>query len=234
MPGGNYGSGGKWIHDRAHHIMEDGNTPKDIAYAVATQQAHKVEKSPKDFRTPKGVSEARKKYDESKSHYDKTAERHMSLGAKIASLGGQDLRLPMMGGTKFPTDDSKQTAAELLDRSRTAAEVGPAPTVLQLKPQGPKLKEVAVKMPSSQGSLPQIGESKLAQVIRNDPLVQYLKKEAELLPTNLDEMLEGDPALEQASAPPQVTKEFARRALDQQDDILDKLFGGYSQELPKE
>jgi hypothetical protein len=70
-----YGPGGKWIHDRAHGILEDNpETPKAIAYAVATQQAHKVSKSPKDFRTPEGVHEAKMKYDEPKSEYQKTAD----------------------------------------------------------------------------------------------------------------------------------------------------------------
>lgn len=72
MPG-DYGPAGKWIHDRAHGIMEDGDTPKHVAYAIATQQAHKVGKSPKDFRTPHGVHEAKQKYDEPKSEYQKTA-----------------------------------------------------------------------------------------------------------------------------------------------------------------
>jgi hypothetical protein len=75
MPGqGSYGEAGKWIHDRAHRIMEsDSETPKHIAYAIATQQAHKVGKSPKDFRTPQGVREARQKYDAPRSEYQKTA-----------------------------------------------------------------------------------------------------------------------------------------------------------------
>jgi hypothetical protein len=161
-------------------------------------------------------------------------KRHPSLGEKVASLAGQDLRSPMLGGAKMPTDDSKQTAANLLGRSQRSADVGPAPTVSQLKPQGPKLKEVAVKMPSNQGSLPELGQPKIAAAIRNDPLVQYLKKEAMQLDTNLDELLRGEAAQELTSAPPQVTKEYARRALDQQDDILDRMFSDYSKEPAKE
>ena len=65
MPGrGSYGPGGKWIHNRAHRIMADGETPKGTAYAVATQQAHATGKSPKAFKTPGGVVTARKKYDD--------------------------------------------------------------------------------------------------------------------------------------------------------------------------
>jgi len=37
---------------------------KSVAYAIATQQAHALKKSPKGFRTPEGVRTAKKKYDE--------------------------------------------------------------------------------------------------------------------------------------------------------------------------
>lgn len=80
MPG-DYGPAGKWIHDRAHRIMQEGDTKdeygkkkgKSVAYAIAVQQAHKLGKSPKDFRTSGGVQEAKMKYDEPKSEYQKTA-----------------------------------------------------------------------------------------------------------------------------------------------------------------
>jgi hypothetical protein len=53
--------------------MSEGDAPKQIAYAVATMQGHKVDKTPKDFKTEKGVREAKKKYDAPKSTYQKTA-----------------------------------------------------------------------------------------------------------------------------------------------------------------
>lgn len=64
-----YGPGGKWIYDRAHGMMGEmkkrygEKEGERIAYAVATQQAHAVRKSPKGFRTPEGVREARLKHD---------------------------------------------------------------------------------------------------------------------------------------------------------------------------
>ncbi len=74
MPGAaGYGPAGKWIHDRAHRIMDDGKTPKSIAYAIATQQGHAAGKSPKGFRTAEGVRTAKKKYDGPKGAYQKTA-----------------------------------------------------------------------------------------------------------------------------------------------------------------
>jgi len=74
MPGKDYGPAGKFVHDRAHRIMEDNpETPKHVAYAIAVQQGHKVGKTPKDFRTPEGVRTAKKKYELPKAEYQKTA-----------------------------------------------------------------------------------------------------------------------------------------------------------------
>ena len=61
--------------------MEDGDVlsrygdkdGKSVAYAIATQQAHAVKKSPSDFRTSAGVVTARRKYDTPKQ-MQKTAE----------------------------------------------------------------------------------------------------------------------------------------------------------------
>jgi hypothetical protein len=72
MPG-KYGPQGSWIAHRAKRIMAEGDAPKQVAYALATMQAHKVDKSPKDFKTEKGVREAKQKYDAPKSTYQKTA-----------------------------------------------------------------------------------------------------------------------------------------------------------------
>jgi hypothetical protein len=75
MPGrGSYGPAGKWIHDRAHRIMEESpDTPKSMAYAIATQQGHKVGKSPKKFRTSEGVATAKAKFRLPRKEYRKTA-----------------------------------------------------------------------------------------------------------------------------------------------------------------
>ena len=97
MPGrGSYGPGGRWIHDRAHRIMQDSpETPKSVAYAVATQQAHKVGKSPKGFRTPSGVATAKQKMRGPMKEYQKTATiagffdeiEKIAAWQKIASTG---------------------------------------------------------------------------------------------------------------------------------------------------
>lgn len=74
MPGpGSYGPGGKWVHDRAKRIMAEGEVPKHIAYAIATQQGHKVGKSSKKHRTEEGMMVAKQKYTAPVSEYQKTA-----------------------------------------------------------------------------------------------------------------------------------------------------------------
>jgi len=109
MPGqGSYGSAGKWIHDRAHRIMEKGDITdkhgekggKSIAYAIATQQAHKMGKSPKKHRTAEGMSVAKQKYTLPRKEYRKTAsvdpykgyaadeKRRLILGSRIGGALG--------------------------------------------------------------------------------------------------------------------------------------------------
>lgn len=75
MPGrGSYGPAGKWIHDRAEHLMsKNPDMPKGVAYATATLQGHKVGKSPKKFRTAGGMAYAKAKHRRPIKEYRKTA-----------------------------------------------------------------------------------------------------------------------------------------------------------------
>lgn len=60
----------QWIHDRAKHIQESGDLiarygkekGERMAWAVATQQAHALKKSPKSWGTAEGRRDARAKY----------------------------------------------------------------------------------------------------------------------------------------------------------------------------
>jgi uncharacterized membrane protein len=64
----------KWIHDRADHILsKHPDMSKSEAFAIATQQAHKLGKTPKGYGTVAGKQEAEAKYDAPKSSYKKTA-----------------------------------------------------------------------------------------------------------------------------------------------------------------
>lgn len=60
----------KWIHDRAKHIQESGDLTdrygkekgERVAWAIATQQAHALKKSPKSWGTAEGRRDAKAKY----------------------------------------------------------------------------------------------------------------------------------------------------------------------------
>jgi len=75
MPGrGSYGPGGKWIYRRASRLRESNpDMSESTSFAIATQQAHKVGKSPKRFRTPEGVATAKAKMSGPTKEYRKTA-----------------------------------------------------------------------------------------------------------------------------------------------------------------
>lgn len=76
---------------------------------------------------------------------------------KKASTAGQDLRAPILGGTKLPTDDSKGFAQKKLNQS--SAEVGPIP-------QPKKIASIGDPM----------------DPIKTDPLVVWLKHAQQLEP----------------------------------------------------
>jgi len=141
---------------------------------------------------------------------------------KIASMGGQDLRKGFMGmHTNFPTQDSKSLAKGLLNQSRKAAEVGPAPTVGKLNPKGPTVQDLTPSFPSNKGSLPKIGG---VMNYSEDPLVQYLKKQAEEM-TNINEMPQGDGKEEpQVDEDPEPTEEVTRGFVKKHTDYLGRLF----------
>lgn len=75
MPGrGSYGPGGKWIYQRAKNLRaKNPDMEESTSFAIATQQAHKVGKSPKGFRTAEGVQTAKNKMTGPVKEYRKTA-----------------------------------------------------------------------------------------------------------------------------------------------------------------
>jgi hypothetical protein len=65
----------QWIHDRADHIRaKNPGMSESQSFAIATQQSHAAGKTPKGYGTAEGKREAKKKYDEPKSAYKKTAD----------------------------------------------------------------------------------------------------------------------------------------------------------------
>jgi hypothetical protein len=124
-----------------------------------------------------------------------------------ASDSGQDLRLPVMGGTKFPTHDSVNSASRRLNQS--SAEVGPQPQPTYSMTG--KMKKVKIA-----------ASGDIMDPMMDDPLVQYLKKtakdeakeqppltglvEGSELKDNLSDMPRGTEEFEQASQSPDPTK----------------------------
>lgn len=53
----------KWIHDRAEHLLaKNPDMPKSMAFAISTQQAHSIGKSPKSYGTAEGRRVAKAKF----------------------------------------------------------------------------------------------------------------------------------------------------------------------------
>lgn len=62
-----------WIHNRAEHLLaKNPSMGKSQAFAIATQQSHRLGKSPKGYGTAGGKREAEAKYDKPKKEYVKT------------------------------------------------------------------------------------------------------------------------------------------------------------------
>lgn len=91
--------------------------------------------------------------------------------AKHGSLSGQDLRLPLMGGSRFPTKDSLDVPKKMLSMSQKASEAGPIPTIGKLTSTGPKMEDI----------IPQTGGRNIMPKLASlsdydkDPLIQYLR-----------------------------------------------------------
>jgi len=83
---------------------------KSVAYAIATQQAHAVKKSPKGFKTPTGVRVAKRKYSDPKAMKKTAAKRPYTwLDADALDLQSQleervkTLSTPLKVGDKSPS-----------------------------------------------------------------------------------------------------------------------------------
>jgi hypothetical protein len=65
----------QWIHDRAYHILsKNPNMERGTAFAIATQQSHKLNKTPKGYGTSEGKRKAQKKYQSPRRSYIQTAD----------------------------------------------------------------------------------------------------------------------------------------------------------------
>jgi hypothetical protein len=153
MPG--EASPGAWIKHRAKRIMKEGETKgqygkkkgKSIAYAIAVQQAHKLGKSPKHFRTAGGVQEAKQKFDLPKKEYQKTAE------ATLAAFF--DERDKIAEADKQPSKSFSEKYRKFVSHPVTHAAVGAAA--------GPSLVDLAHGISTKfKGDAPKWGKKHLA------------------------------------------------------------------------
>lgn len=124
---------------------------------------------------------------------------------KKASQSGQDLRSPLMGGTKMPTDDSKSFAKKQLSKHQSVG----VPAV-------PKTTDITSTIPKSPGSINLMPKVSADMGIKNDPLVQYLarqekEKRAMMLEDNEPAMPTGKSEKEQVSAPPDMPNQQASK-----------------------
>lgn len=117
-----YGPGGKWIHDRAHHLMSEmkdqygSDKGKQVAYATATQQAHKLGKTPKSgagprgtFGTPSGKRTALRKHDRPRSAYVVTPKPKTAAEELLALLPGHLLLRKVAASLDLPDAETGLT-----------------------------------------------------------------------------------------------------------------------------
>lgn len=76
-----------WIHERAKHLLaKSPSMDKSQAFAIATQQGHKLGKNPKGYGTKEGKKDARAKYDKPRKEYMKTPNPGKLESAKLAAM----------------------------------------------------------------------------------------------------------------------------------------------------
>jgi hypothetical protein len=202
-----------------------GDKGKSVAYAIATQQAHSQGKTPKKkggYGTPEGRREAKMKYPSPKE-YRKTASRLQRVIEKVASLAGQDLRTPFTGmNTNFPTADSTAFAANSLNQSKAVASPKPfkTPTIQSQAPTTGKA-----------GTLPKIGAA--MNEYTQDPLVQYLRKQAAKLEDNETDMETGQEEMSLKREDPEPCPGTVTDALNAHKKYLKDLFDHHAIAEPK-
>lgn len=145
------------------------------------------------------------------------------------NLSGRDNRTPFVGMTQFPTEGSKAVAQKFDSAAKGAAEVGPAPLTPKLdRTNIVPLKEIIPSMPTAKGSLPIV---KKASRYDSDPLVQYLRKHAQQLESNVDSFVRVVYAAPLQSRDSDFIGTPAKKKMEEQDELLDKLFDNYDRSV---
>lgn len=160
----------QWIHDRARHIQAKNPGMKEsTSFAIATQQAHAVGKSPEGYGTPEGKREAKAKYDTPKDD-KKTADPGgvgRELEEKAASIG--KLLQPLYG--EAHDERMRMIAREEL------AKMGPPPS-------SPKRKHAGTRELVLRGLLDELHQIKLANLSGTDGKPTTMGQIRSTLPRN--------------------------------------------------
>ena len=76
-----------WIHGRAEHLLaKNPSMKKETAFAIATQQGHRLGKNPKGYGTATGKRVAKRKFDKPKKEYVKTPNPRELESPKMAAM----------------------------------------------------------------------------------------------------------------------------------------------------
>ena len=76
-----------WIHNRAEHLLaKNPDMEKGTAFAIATQQGHKLGKNPKGYGTKQGKRTAKRKFDKPRKEYVKTPNPKGLESPKMAAV----------------------------------------------------------------------------------------------------------------------------------------------------
>jgi len=129
-----------WIHERVDSIRaKNPGISESTAWGVATQQAHKLGKTPKDYGTAQGRRVAKAKYDQPVSEYKKTAS-FASFYDEVSEV----LKSAMIPTSPTMLGAAKNPAAESLAK---AQKVGTPDD-----PNGPKYKALNQVKPTTSGT----------------------------------------------------------------------------------
>lgn len=110
-----------WVHRRAERLMPEmeerygEKQGKQIAFAVATQMAHKLGKKPKKYGTPEGARVAKAKFDKPRKEYLKTAEDKTAMHPITTRAFTRELLEITKEAGLLPESSSKSFCGESLD-----------------------------------------------------------------------------------------------------------------------
>lgn len=167
----------KWIHDRALHLRKKNpDMDESASWAIATQQAHKLKKTPKNYGTVEGRKAARAKFKEPKKSYVQTANpkikkaeenSDMPISVDMVKLGGfsdELLKIAMKGrlgeaakrgvellagGKRADPGAVSRVAGKLKGTKVMGQRTG---TMANLKSKDPKLRAEAMKSLGARGA----------------------------------------------------------------------------------